>query len=132
MFNSDKDTFDHGSAIVTFANEIVSTYTLNVVSGFSNRRMRVSGTNGTLDGDLSSSLVIIRGRDPSSERTIELNGGVGDHGGADERLFRAFTDFVRGRATTVIHPEEAAIGVRIELAARESSQGACAVSVDCK
>lgn len=53
LFNSDGDTFDHGIATVHYENAIYATYTCNVISGFTDRRIRVSGTRGTLDGALT-------------------------------------------------------------------------------
>lgn len=66
LYNSDKDqgAFDHGAATVHFANGVVATYTLNVVAGFTNRRMRISGTRATVDADLESGELVVRHRDP--------------------------------------------------------------------
>jgi predicted dehydrogenase len=113
LFNSDKDTFDHGTATVRFRNNIIGTYTLSVVAGFSNRRMRVNGTRATIDGDLETSRITIRRRDPSSVEEIDATptgADAGGHGGGDANLFTAFADFVRGRPAKVIRPTEAEIG----------------------
>ena len=120
LFNSDKDTFDHGIATITFAGGTLATYTVNVVAGFSDRRMRVSGTRAVIDGNLAGSQLLIRHRDPSREEKIELASGKGGHGGGDRSLFDSFAAFVRGEPTTFVGPEEAAVAVRMGLAARVS------------
>ena len=41
VYNSDKDTFDNGMAIVEYDNDIRTTYTVNVVSARDTRQMRL-------------------------------------------------------------------------------------------
>ena len=129
LYNSDKDTFDHGIANVTFANNVIATYTVNVVTGISNRRMRVSGTKATLDGDLVSGHITIHHRDPSSTETIEAGSGEDDHGGSDHNLLDHFRDFIGGDTSRVVRPPEAAIAVRMGLAATKASDEKCVVNL---
>ncbi len=118
LFNSDGDTFDHGIATIRHAGEVVSTYTCNVVSGFTDRRMRVSGTKGTLDGVLSGTTLTLHRRDPSEVVEIPLlDAGAGGHGGADGYLGDEFIRFTRGEGEPRCRPEEAAQSVRVGLAA---------------
>lgn len=122
LYNSDKDTFDHGIAHVSFANDVLATYTVNVVSGFSNRRMRLSGTKATVDADLMSGEVIIRHRDPGRLEQYQVATDA-LHGGADNDVLPAFADFVRGTSRGgVVAPAEAAVAVRMGLAARRSCE----------
>lgn len=124
VYNSEKDTIDHGAAMVTFQNGIVATYTLNVVTGFSNRRLRVAGSKATIDADLSRSHITIHHRDPA--RLEEFTVGDPDqlHGGGDDELFPAFAAFVRGERDPAkyVSPAEAAVAVKIGLAAQESME----------
>ncbi len=120
LFNSDKDTFDHGVATVTFANQVIGSYTVNVVAGFSDRRMRVSGTKAMIEGHLAGPKLVVRHRDPSRDDEIDIPNEDGGHGGGDTKLFSAFAAFVHGRPTTYVAPTEAAIAVRMGLAARTS------------
>ena len=119
LYNSDKDRggFDHGVAAVTFANHVLASYTLNVVSGFTNRILRIGGTKATIDADVMNGKIVIRRRDPSSEEQIDLGLRPDHHGGADDHLFSNFARFVRGLPTPYVAPAEAAVGVRIGLAA---------------
>ena len=121
LYNSDKDTFDHGIATVEFDGGILATYTCNVVTGFSDRRLRVSGTRGTLDGTLGGESILLRRRDPSAAETIPLDVAAGGHGGGDRRLFDDFRDFVLRRREPKVRPDEAAVAVLMGLAARRSA-----------
>jgi len=118
LFNSDGATFDHGVATIRHENEIYSTHTCSLVSGFTDRRLRVSGTKGTVDGSLDgAATVILRRRDPSAVEEISLDMGDGGHGGADGQLPREFIRFMRSEGEPRCRPDEAAHSVHLGLAA---------------
>jgi predicted dehydrogenase len=118
LFNTPSDTFDHGIATVAFEKDIFATYTCNVVAGFSDRRMRVSGTKGTLDGALSSQTVTFKQRDPSKTEQIPVEGDIhAGHGGADDVMLDSFLAFVRGKEQPKCRPREAAVPICMGLAA---------------
>lgn len=121
LYNSDKDTFDHGTAQVAFEGGLLATYTVNVVSGFTNRRIRVSGTKAAIDGDLTTQEVCIRHRDPSREERLTVSDSSDGHGGADKFVLPDFLAFVRGEKTAPVTPRKAFLPVRMGLAARASS-----------
>jgi predicted dehydrogenase len=120
LFNSDKDTFDHGCANIKFENDVFATYTVNVVTGFSNRRIRISGTKACVDGDINSREIIVRHRDPSREEIISLSVNTDGHGGADKFVMSDFLSFVRGEKRPAVSPSDAVVSVRIGLAAEKS------------
>ncbi|MCC6423733.1 MAG: Gfo/Idh/MocA family oxidoreductase [Phycisphaerales bacterium] len=128
LFNSDKDTFDNGIATVDFVNGVRATYTVNVVAGFTNRRMRVSGTRGTLDGDLENATLTLTGRDPTRIEQFNLK-AEGGHGGADGFVLSNFANFVAGQPAKIVPPKEAAVAVRMGLAATQSSDTGQVVSM---
>jgi predicted dehydrogenase len=122
LYNADSDTFDHGIATVLFENEVIATYTCNVVAGFTDRRMRVSGTQGTLDGSLEQGTVVLRKRDPGETVDVPLDTEIsGGHAGADPNTMDAFLAFARGQAEPKCRPAEAAMAIRLGLAATRSS-----------
>jgi len=121
LYNAESDTFDHGIATIRYEKDILATYTCNVVCGFSDRRIRVSGTKGTLDGSMKGQTVVLHRRDPSECVEIAVDGVTDTHGGADEELARGFIDFVRGQAPPRCRPEEATVSVRMGLAATRAS-----------
>ena len=129
LYNSDSDTFDHGIATVRYENGVFATYTCNVVCGFSDRRIRVSGTKGTLTGCLSGSTVELCTRDPSETIDIPVSAGEGGHGGADGLLLESFLAFVRGECQPRCRPAEAAVSVYLGLAATKASDEHRAVAL---
>jgi predicted dehydrogenase len=120
LYNSDKDTFDHGIATVEFEGGLLATYTCNVVAGFTERRIRVAGTKGLIDGKLGGKELLLTLRDPTRVERIPLKTG-GGHGGADDVLFQDFYAFTQGTREPKVRPAEAAVVVSIGLAARHSA-----------
>ncbi len=124
LFNSDKDTFDHGIATVDFDSGTIGSYTVNVVSSFDERNMRVSGTCGALDGYLSATEVKYWKRHaggPPEMQPISGRDEADGHGGGDKLLLDNFAAFVRGEQSRVTTPAEASVAVAMGLAATESS-----------
>jgi len=123
LYNAEKDTFDHGAVLLRFPGGLTATYTLNVVAGFATRQMRVAGPKGALESDEENLRLAFRPRDGGEAETIDLSSvSRGGHGGADEKIFEAFARFVRGGTPTVhVRPKEAALAVRVGLAATRSA-----------
>ena len=121
LFNSDKETFDHGIATVEFDGGVLATYTCNVVCGFSDRRMRVSGTEGTLEGSLGGKTVLVRRRDPNSAEEVPVEIASGGHGGGDRRLYDDFYEFIKGLREPKVRPAEGMVAVLMGLAATRSA-----------
>ena len=122
LYNAPSDTFDHGMANVRFEGDIFATYTCNVVSGMTDRRIRVAGTKATIDGCLRSSTLTLVKRDPSETVQVPLGVDVSNmHGGADHMILEEFFDFVKGKAQPKCRPRDAALAVSMGLAATRSS-----------
>ncbi len=130
LYNAPSDTFDHGIVTVAFERSILATYTCNVVAGFSDRRIRVSGTKGTIEGSLSATALTLYTRDPSScvQVPIEVDLGI-SHGGADADVQESFFRFVRGEAEPKCRPADAITPVCLGLAATRSGDTHRAVSM---
>ncbi len=121
LYNSDSDTFDHGVAAIRFEKDIFVTHSCSVVSGLSERRIRVSGTKGALGGAEGKPIVTLWKRDPSETVEIPVTGSLeGGHGGADRNIGTDFIAFVKGECEPKCRPAEAAIAVQIGLAATRS------------
>jgi hypothetical protein len=126
LYNSDKDTFDHGMAQVEFDNDVLGVYTVNVISAFTDRRMRVSGVSGTLDGQLGNPAITYWRRDAPQKaeacRTLQVpSSASGGHGGGDAALLDDFAAFVRGQPSRALGPLQASVAVAMGLAATQSS-----------
>ncbi len=132
LFNSDKDTFDHGTATVQFENGVTASYTVNVVASFTRREIRVSGTDGCLEGNLGTGSVLFTKRDSNEQQTIDLTAeGSGGHGGGDDYLLSSFAEFVCGQNEhRIVRPEEATVAVSMGLAAREAADSGTVVPVE--
>ena len=138
LFNSDKDTFDHGTALTTFQNGAISAHTLNIVVPFTDRRMRISGTEGTLDGSMESPEYLYwkrhDGEDIKRAKRIPIADDPsmiqGGHGGADNRILNQFLGFVRGANTNVTRPAEASIAIATGVAATLASDTGKTVTLD--
>jgi len=129
LWNSEKDTFDHAAASVDFRGDILTTHSVNVVASMSDRRVRVSGTDGMLDGDHRSGTVTYYRRHGAEPEEVELDTS-GGHGGGDRKIMDDFAEFVRGRISSPIPPPQAGVAVAIGLAARLSADRRQAVDMD--
>jgi predicted dehydrogenase len=136
IYNSDKDTFDHGIAQVEFEDDVLATYTLNVVSPLTERRMRVGGAEGVIQGSLHSPEVVYHRRRPGefahdTERIRLWPEGEppSSHGGADRLIPGDFAAFVRGQRPSPVSPAEGAVAVAIGAAATQASDSGQAVEM---
>lgn len=140
LYNSEKDTFDHGIAVVEFDNDVLSTYTVNVVAPFTDRRVRIGGTDGVLQGSLSDSNDEIlfwrrhQDQDPNNAERIPLfpdgNQPEAGHGGADRFILDDFAAFVRGQPSQAIGPAEASVAIALGVAATQSSDDSRSVDLN--
>jgi len=134
LYNSDKDTFDHGVAVVDFEDELTAVYTLNVVASHTERRMRIGGTEGMIEGSLNRPEVLLwrRHADPAEPQVIPASSGDvrGGHGGGDARLLDNFASFVRGETSARIAPAEASVAVALGLAATVASETGAPVAME--
>ncbi|MBN1942898.1 MAG: Gfo/Idh/MocA family oxidoreductase [Phycisphaerae bacterium] len=124
LYNSDKDTFDNGIAIVEYDNDVRATYTVSVVASMSTRQMRLTGTEGFAEGDLSAGTVKYwkrhakEGNWPQVTNLRELmNSG---HGGADDNLLKDFFECCRTGKKPKSSWMDGRLSVKVGLAARES------------
>lgn len=130
LYNAPSDTFDHGIATVTFERAIMATYTCNVVAGFSDRRIRVAGTKGVVEGCLSGKSLTLIKRDPSSRTEVPIDVDLRiSHGGADADVQESFFRFVRGEGQPKCRPADAITPVCMGLAATLSGDTHRAVSM---
>ena len=135
LFNSDKDTFDHGTAQVVFENEVIASYALTVVAAFTERRMVVAGTEGTVEGSLGKSdLLFWPRRIPESEPeripVSDPDTEAGGHGGGDARLLADFAALVRGQPSAAVGPTGASVAVALGVAATVSSDSETGVRME--
>lgn len=130
LYNSEKDTFDNGIAVVDFDNDVRATYTVNVVSAHSTRQMRLMGTEGSAEGDMETGIVKFWKRHSDEKDVVDLSEMMkSGHGGADDRIlddfFRCCETGDKPRSSWA----DGRAGVQLGLAARDSADARQAVDV---
>ena len=135
LYNSDKDTFDHGIVTVRFSDDLFSVYTVNVVAPITDRRMRISGTNGMIEGAVSVPEVTFYKRDrehlPAEciPAVYEDTDSGASHGGGDSKLLDEFALFVRGEIPAPVAPATASVAVALGVAATKSGDSKSPVNM---
>jgi len=123
LYNSDKDTFDNGVAVITYQNDIRAVYAINVVASRSTRQLRINGTEGCIEGDMGEGKIRVTERHTHKQYEYDMRTLMaGGHGGADDRLMRDFIRAVRTGAAPRTGCAEGRKSVRLGLAARESAE----------
>lgn len=131
LFNSDKDTFDHGIAVIEYANGVRACYTLCVVTALTTRRLLVAGTEATLEADTAKRVVRITSRHSGTVEVVDVSDqSKGSHGGADERILMDFFDCCRTGRRPRTGAEEGWMSVRVGLAATRSSDTGLPVDLE--
>lgn len=123
LYNSRKDTFDNGIAVVEFDNGVKATYTLSVVTARSTRQMRIQGTAGTMDADLDEGQVTFWERYTGKKQTFDLRkDSKAVHCGADSRILQDFFHCCATGRSPLTNWRDGRRSVQVGLAARESSR----------
>ena len=128
LYNSDKDTFDHGIATVRFPGDLFAVYTLNVVAPMTDRRMRIGGSDGMIEGAVSAPRVTryVRAKTRLEPVVVEAiyadTDATASHGGGDSVLLDDFARFVHGEIPVPVAPARAAVAVAMGVAATRSAE----------
>ncbi len=123
LFNSEKDTFDNGIAVLTYENDIRATYTVNVLTARSTREMRIVGTKGMIESDMENGIVEFTERHTGRKYTADLRELMrSGHGGADDRLINDFLICCETGKKPKSSWEEGRLAVQIALAAQKSDE----------
>ncbi|HBG26916.1 MAG: hypothetical protein A2Y10_10555 [Planctomycetes bacterium GWF2_41_51] len=132
LFNSDKDTFDNGMAMVEYENGVLANYTLNVVSARNTRLVRLMGTKGSAEGDLNAGIVTVwnRFKKEAEKRVYDLNEmAKSSHNGADTNIMEEFFDSCRTGKKALTSWEEGRLSIQLALAATASCDSGKPVSI---
>lgn len=121
LYNSKKDTFDNGIAVIDYENGIRATYTVNVLAAKTTRQMRVIGSQGMVESDMQEGTIKLTQRHTEKVQTINLNGTSGSHFGADEKILDDFFEMCKNGKVPRSGLADGKLAVQISLAAKESS-----------
>ena len=130
LFNSEKDTFDNGIAIINYDNDIRATYTVNVLASTRTRQMRLIGTQGMIEADMKTGMIVYTRRHSGKQEEYNLTEQMkGNHDGADDKILNDFIDACRGTGQSRSSLEDGRLAVQISLAARESADKGIPVGI---
>ena len=130
LFNSEKDTFDNGMAIVTYKNSIRASYTLNVLGSRNTRQMRVVGTDGSLEADIEEGIITVVERHTNRQYRYDMHSLMaGSHSGADSRMVKDFLLTIRKGKKPKTSWKEGRLAVQLSLSARESMDTGKVISI---
>jgi predicted dehydrogenase len=123
LFNSDKDTFDNGMAMVEYDNGVRACYTVNVLAARTTRQMRIVGTEAMLEADLESGIIVLTRRHTEEKISCDVSEKtVGSHGGADSKIFADFFSVCQNGGKPRSGVADGRVAVEIALAARRSCE----------
>lgn len=130
LYNSDKDTFDNGIAVVEYDNDVRATYTVNVVSARGTRQMRLMGTDGAAEGDMETGKITVWKRHTDKVCELDLSDQINSsHGGADDRILADFFHCCETGNKPRSSWAEGRKGIEVALAARDSMDSNAVVMI---
>jgi predicted dehydrogenase len=122
LYNSDKDTFDNGIALINYDNDIRVTYTVNVLAARTTRQMRIVGTKAMIEADTEKSSIAITCRHTNKVTQFDLtNETHGSHGGADYKILSDFFTICRDGGTPRSNLTDGRLAVKMSIAATHSN-----------
>ena len=121
LFNSEKDTFDNGIAVINYDNDVRATLTCSVLSARHTRQMRIVGTDGLIEADMDLGRIDYVQRHTEQTESFDLSKEIaGGHGGADDRIFHDFFHLCRHGGTPRSGLQDGRLAVQLSLAARQA------------
>jgi predicted dehydrogenase len=122
LFNSEKDTFDNGIALIEYENDIRASYTVNVLAARTTRQMRIVGTEGMVEADMETGIVTLTQRHTNAVNVYDIKNEIqGSHGGADDKILSDFFNICRNDGIPRSGLADGRLAVAISLAAQRSS-----------
>ena len=127
LYNSEKDTFDNGIALIEYENDVKATYTLNTLASRPARQMKIIGTEGMIEAEYENfhkDYITCTERYTGKVTHFDLSeeSRQGTHSGADDKILADFvklcvdSDSGTPRSTVT----DGKIAVQISSAATES------------
>jgi predicted dehydrogenase len=130
LYNSDKDTFDNGIAVINYDNDIRATYTVNMLAARTTRQMRVVGTRAMVEADMENASITLTCRHTNEVTQFDLtNETQGSHGGADYKILSDFFKVCRNGGTPRSDLTDGRLAVQIALAATQSDDSGLPVKI---
>ncbi|OHB53032.1 MAG: hypothetical protein A2Y07_06435 [Planctomycetes bacterium GWF2_50_10] len=118
LYNSVKDTFDNGIAVINYDNDVRATYTVNVLAAKTTRQIQIIGTKSMAEGDMETGVIHITQRHSAKTESIDLKEHLtGTHGGADEKILTDFFNICANGGKPRSGLDDGRLAVQMSLAA---------------
>ncbi|MBR6322598.1 MAG: Gfo/Idh/MocA family oxidoreductase [Lachnospiraceae bacterium] len=124
VYHCDNDVYDHQTVLMRFENGIEATFTTSAFSENIYRTIKITGTEGELEGYLEKDLIIVK-RFGEEERTIDLSAKKGEfkgHGGGDAGLAGGFIRVLSEGGAALTSVDASVDSHLMALAAQASSE----------
>ncbi|NMB23919.1 MAG: Gfo/Idh/MocA family oxidoreductase [Firmicutes bacterium] len=123
VFTSEKDTIDHGHAMIRYDNGVQASYNLSLFAPIDTRQMMVFGDAGKLELDEASRSIQVTSRHTHDTVEYRVTKDAGGHGGGDEGLMREFVHCIRRGEQPLAGALAGAWSCLVSLAAERSALG---------
>ena len=124
VFHCDNDVVDHQTVNLEFANNIHATFTMTAFTQDCHRTIKVTGTQGEIEGDMEQNTLHIR-RFGRPEEVIDLReegGAYSGHGGGDFGLMAAFCKLMAEGGAQSLTGIDASVESHVMALAAEASR----------
>ncbi len=124
VYRCDNDVVDHQNTLIEFEDGSTACFTMQGHAHDGVRTMRYSGTEATIRGHNEKGEILVDSYSDGRSDRIEVDPGIGGHGGGDWRLLDRFCESVRrDRADTMVSSAQASLmGHLLCFAAEKSRQ----------
>lgn len=131
VFHTDKDVHDHQSVVIRFSDDTQAVFTLNAFSGRPGRSLRLSGTDGYLEGDLEQGVILMREYWKDKYLRDESIAGSDGHGGGDMAIVADFIESVEQHQRPLVNIKDGVRASLLAFAAEAAARSGRAVPYRC-
>ncbi len=124
VFHCDNNVADHQTVNIEFENDIHASFTVSAFTEECYRTIRVTGTLGEAEGDVSKKKLYVR-RFGKGEEVIDLSAPKGEfagHGGGDEGIMNGLCDLLESGGTEALTGIDASVESHVMALAAERSR----------
>ena len=130
LYNSDKDTFDNGIAVINYDNDVRATYTVNMLAARGTRQMHIIGVKAMIEADMEKSSLTLTCRHTNKVTNFDLTEqNHGSHGGADYMILSDFFNICRNGGTPRSGLADGRLAVKMAIAATQSDDSDSPVKI---
>lgn len=121
VFTSEKDTIDHGHALIRYDNGVQASYNLSLFAPTDTRQMMILGDAGKLELDEATRSIKVTSRHTHDVVEYRVTKDTGGHGGGDEGLIREFVQCIESGEQPLAGAFAGAWSCLVSLAAERSA-----------